>query len=171
MTNAGGKVLSHREASAHLLMTVVVQTQVLLPNQPGELEKLSRAVAEAGVNIHAIMVRDDVAGSTVRLVLDKPRLAREVLDQHRFAVTESKLVAVLCSDQPGEFWKVSAALAARNANIQYSYTAAKPVHGKVAVLIAIGGVPPERAAEILQKEGFECVDHATLVGASSDSPS
>jgi hypothetical protein len=151
-------------------MSIVIQTQVLLPNQSGELERLSRAIAEAGVNIHAIMVRDDAAGSTVRLVLDKPKVAREALEKHHLAVTESKIVAVLCPDRPGEFWKVSAALASHNANIQYSYTAAKPVRGKAVVLIAIGGVPPERAAEILQREGYECIDHATLVGAPSAPP-
>jgi len=149
-------------------MPIVIQTQVLLPNRPGELEKLSRAIAEAGVNMHAIMVREDMGGSTVRIVLDKPKVAREALVKHNLAVTESKLVAVLIPDQPGEFWRVSVALAAHSANIQYSYTAAKPVHGKVALLIAIGGVPPERAAEILEREGFECVDHQTLVAAMSE---
>ncbi len=145
-------------------MSYVVQTQVLLPSRPGELEKLSRAIAEAKVNIHAVMVRDDVAGSTVRLVLDKPKEAREALEKRGIAVTESKLVAVLCPDQPGEFWRVSTVLAAKNANIQYSYTAPRPIDGKVVVLIAITGVPPERAVDILRLEGFECVDHATLVG-------
>jgi len=159
------------EAPSCTRMSFVIQTQVMLPNRPGELEKLSRAIAEAGVNMHAIMMREDVGGSTVRIVLDKPKVARDALVKHNLAVTESKLVAVLVTDQPGEFWKVSAALAAHGANIQYSYTAAKPVHGKVALLIAIGGVPPERAVGILQKEGFECVDHATLVSAASNSKS
>jgi len=149
-------------------MSIIIQTQVLVPNLPGELEKLSRAIAEAGVNMHAIMVRDDIGGSTVRIVLDKPKVARDALVKHGLAVTESKLVAVLVPDQPGEFWRVSVALAAHGANIQYSYTAAKPVHGKVALLIAIGGLPPERAADFLEKEGFECVDHATLVSAMSE---
>jgi len=152
-------------------MSFVIQTQVLLPNRPGELEKLSRAIAEAGVNMHAIMMRDDIGGSTVRIVLDKPKVARDALVKHNLAVTESKLVGVLVADQPGEFWKVSAALAAHGANIQYSYTAAKPVRGKVVVLIAIGGVPPERGVDILQKEGFECVDHATLISATSEAKS
>ncbi len=145
-------------------MTFVVQTQVLLPSRPGELEKLSRAIAEAKVNIHAVMVRDDVAGSTVRLVLDKPKVAREALEKRGIAVTESKIIAVLCPDKPGEFWKVSAVLATKNANIQYSYTAPNPVRGKVVVLIAITGVPPEHAVDILRQEGYECVDHATIVG-------
>ena len=150
-------------------MTVVIQTQVLLPGRPGELEKLSRAIAEANVNIHAIMLREDAGGSTVRLVLDKPKVARKAIEAHGLAVTESKLIAVLLPDRPGELWKVSAALAAHNANIQYSYTSARPVHGKPTILIAIGGVPPERAVEILQKEGYECVDHATLTAAASES--
>jgi len=152
-------------------MSVVIQTQVLVANRPGELEKLSRAIAEAGVNMHAIMMREDIGGSTVRIVLDKPKVAREALVKHNLAVTESKLVAVLVPDHPGEFWRVSVALAAHGANIQYSYSAAKPVHGKVALLIAIGGIPPERAAEILAKEGFECVDHQTLVAAMSETKS
>ena len=151
-------------------MTVVVQTQVLLPNRPGELEKLSHAIAEANVNIHAIMLREDAAGASVRLVVDKPKVARKALEQHGLTVTESKLIAVLLPDKPGELWKVSAVLAAHNANIQYSYTSAKPIHGKPTILIAIGGVPPERAAEILQKEGYECIDHATLVGTGSAQP-
>ncbi len=146
-------------------MTLVIQTQVILPNEPGELERLSRAIAESNVNIHAIMVRDDAAGSTVRLVLDKPMVARDALSRRRLAVTESRIVAVLCPDQPGEFWKISAALAAARANVQYSYTAAKTVRGKVVVMIAVDGVPPERAVEILQQKGYECIDHATLIGA------
>jgi len=148
-------------------MSFVVQTQVLLPSRQGELEKLSRAIAEAKVNIHAVMVRDDVAGSTVRLVLDKPKVAREALEKRGIAVTESKLVAVLCPDQPGEFWNVSVILAAKNANIQYSYTAPRQIDGKVVVLMAVSGVPPEGAVEILRKAGYECVDHAAVIGFST----
>lgn len=151
-----------------LRVALVIQTQVILPNEPGELERLSRAIAEANVNIHAIMVRDDAAGSTVRLVLDHPKIARDALTRQQLAVTESRIVAVLCPDRPGEFWKVSAALAAHNANIQYSYTGAKPVRGRVPVLIAVGGVPPERAVEILEGEGYECLDHAALNESAED---
>ena len=145
-------------------MAYVVQTQVIVPNVPGEIERLCRAIAEANVNMHAVMVKDDADLSTVRLVLDKPRLGREALAKRGFAVTESKILAVLLPDRPGELWRVSAALTARQVNIQYSYVATKGVRGRVAVLIAVGGVPPERAFEMLRDSGYECVDHETLVG-------
>lgn len=151
-------------------MAFVVQTQVLLPNRPGELEKLCRVLAEAEVNIHAVMVRDDVAVSAVRLVLDKPRVGRQVLTHGKFAVTESELLAVLCSDEPGELWKVSAILAENHANIQYSYSAARAVSGKAVVLFAVGGIPPDRAVQILRERGYVCIDHADLVAGRTRSP-
>lgn len=145
-------------------MAVVVQTQVIVPNLPGEIERLCRAIAEADVNVQAVMMKDDADVSTVRLVLDKPRLGREALAKHGFAATESKILAVLLTDRPGELWRVSAALAAKQVNIQYSYLATKSVHGQAVVLMAVGGVGPERASDILRESGYECVDQRGLGG-------
>ena len=145
-------------------MAVVVQTQVIVPNRPGEIERLCRAIAEADVNVQAVMMKDDPDVSTVRLVLDKPRLGREALAKHGFAATESKILAVPLSDRPGELWRVSAVLAAKQVNIQYSYLATKAVRGRVVVLMAVGGVGPERASDLLQQSGYECVNQGGLSG-------
>jgi hypothetical protein len=72
----------------------VVQFSIFTPNRLGRLHDLIRQFAGAGVHVLALMVLDTTDSSIIRLVVDDPDRARELLTREGFPFTESKLVVV-----------------------------------------------------------------------------
>src|SRR4051794_11211837 len=74
--------------------SAVVQFSVFTPNRLGRLNDLVKILGSHHVHVLALTVLDTTDTSIIRLVLDDPEKARELMHQEGFAFTESRLVVV-----------------------------------------------------------------------------
>ena len=65
------------------------QLTVSLPNKPGMLAKVCRALADAKVNILAVSVVEATEMGLVRLIVDDPRTGAKVLEEQNFTVVQT----------------------------------------------------------------------------------
>src|SRR5438045_4732683 len=72
----------------------VVQFSVFTPNRLGRLHDLIRLFTARRVHVLALMVLDTTDSAIIRLVVDDPDGARELLVHEAFPFSESYLVAV-----------------------------------------------------------------------------
>ena len=72
----------------------VIQFSIFTPNRLGRLHDLIRFLGARGVHVLALMVLDTTHSAIIRVVVDDPDSAREMLQREGFPFTESKLVAV-----------------------------------------------------------------------------
>src|SRR5262245_58479887 len=72
----------------------VTQFSVFTPNRLGRLHDLIRLLGANGVHVLALMILDTTDSAIIRVVVDDPDRARDLLKQEGFAFTESKLVVV-----------------------------------------------------------------------------
>src|SRR5206468_4415536 len=70
----------------------VIQFSVFTPNRLGRLHDLVRLLGAQGVHVLALMVLDTTDSAIIRVVVDDPDSAREMLHREGFPFTESKLV-------------------------------------------------------------------------------
>lgn len=90
-------------------------------NRPGNLAKITGAVAGAGVNITGFFASDGKGRSAVRLLVSNAARARAALRKAGFRVTQEPAVVLQLTDKPGQLARAAAKLARARVNVGYGY--------------------------------------------------
>ncbi|NLO89095.1 MAG: ACT domain-containing protein [Clostridia bacterium] len=99
----------------------VNQISVFLENKSGRLAAVTRILAENNVNIRALSIADTSDFGILRLIVDKPDVAFEVLKEEGFSVSLTEVIGVEMPDRPGGLAGVLDVLEKNNFNIEYLY--------------------------------------------------
>jgi hypothetical protein len=137
----------------------VVQFSVFTPNRLGRLNELVKILGTHNVHVLALSVLDTTDSAIIRIVLDDPEKARELLLEHGFAFTESALVAVEVAS-PDELNRLIAALLEAELNINYLYSFIPHPNG-----ISIVGLSMEDndvAEQVLKRHQFPVLRQADI---------
>jgi hypothetical protein len=138
---------------------VIEQVSVFLENKPGHLAQLARTLADAGINMRALMVADTEEFGVARIILDRPREAKGVLESAGFGVSVTKVVAVEMPDRPGGLADVLEALGAQGINVEYAYAFVEPGSD---IAVDVFKVDDDRAPEVLRAAGLTVVTPEAL---------
>ena len=93
---------------------MIDQVSVFLENSTGRLAELCRALGNAGIDMHALMVADTEEFGVVRIICDTPSAApRTFSTAEGFSVTLTPVLAVEIPDRPGGLADVLEALGAQ----------------------------------------------------------
>src|SRR5687767_10363205 len=101
---------------------LIVQTE----DRPGVLGDLSRALAKRSVNILALEASALDGEGSIRLVVDKPEVAKVVLDAERLSYTEADVVLTKLAHRPGELGRATSRLGEAKINIHHAYIGVDP---------------------------------------------
>ncbi|MFZ7102806.1 MAG: ACT domain-containing protein [Peptococcaceae bacterium] len=99
----------------------IKQLSVFLENEPGRLRSVTSILAQEEINIRALSLADSADFGVIRLIVDKPDWALEVLKKKNFPVKATEVIAVEMSDTPGGLDNVLEILENLNVNIEYMY--------------------------------------------------
>jgi len=89
-----------------------------LSNRPGALARVARALAKEKVNLAAISVDSAAGKGRVRLIVNDPDRAMNLLRSAGFEVEVREMIAVRLEDRAGTFLRVLETLAKEAINIQ-----------------------------------------------------
>jgi hypothetical protein len=128
----------------------VIQFSVFTPNRLGRLHDLIRLLGAQNVHVLALMVLDTTDSAIIRLVVDDPEHARELLVREGFPFTESNLVVVEAG--PTELNRLMAALLEAELNINYLYSFIVSPLGKS--LLGLSVEDNETAEQALRRHQF-----------------
>ena len=126
-------------------MPTAKEFAVFVEDRPGQIGKLCRALADRGVNILAFQA----FGTSTRLVVDNPTMAKTVLDTERYSYTEAEVAQVALPHRPGELARAASRLGEANININYAYVGVDPATTKPLVIFGVAEVA--QAVMILQQ--------------------
>jgi len=130
---------------------MVEQVSVFLENSTGRLAELTRALGDAGIDMHALMVADTESFGVVRIICDTPRSARSILAGLGFSVTLTPVIAVEVPDRPGGLADVLEALGRAGKNVEYAYCFVKPLGDSAVDVLKVDDLS---AVDTLLAEGF-----------------
>ena len=128
----------------------VIQFSVFTPNRLGRLHVLIGLLGTQGVHVLALMVLDTTDSSIIRIVVDDPERARELLVHEGFPFTESKLLVVEVN--PAELGRLMAALLEAELNINYLYSFIPQPQGKS--ILALSMEDNDLAEQALHRHQF-----------------
>lgn len=100
---------------------MIDQLTVFIQNIEGRLASLCRALGNAGIQMHSLVLADTTDYGIARIICDDPEGALDAISSNGFIANLTKIVAVEVSDVPGSLAALLEALDAAHINIEYSY--------------------------------------------------
>ena len=101
---------------------LIDQISIFLENRPGQLAEITEELNEAGINMLAINIAEASEYGLIRVIVNDPDKAVEVLRENGFLATVTKVTSVGVSDKPGGLNVVASAIAEAGINIEYMYS-------------------------------------------------
>jgi hypothetical protein len=101
---------------------MVRQISVFVENKAGSLGKVTSAIREAGISIRAVASFDTPEFGIMRIIVDQPDEALEVLKENGFIVRIGNVMAVELEDRQGSLDEVLEVLSGGNISINYIYS-------------------------------------------------
>jgi hypothetical protein len=137
----------------------VRQFSVFTANRLGRLHDLIALLSSREVHVMALTVLDTTDSAIIRLVVDDPDAARELLVEQGFAFTESDLVVVEV-DSATELGRLMAASLEAELNINYLYSFITHPQGKS--MLALSIEDNEVAEQVLRKHQFRVLKQSDI---------
>lgn len=94
---------------------------VFAENRPGRIERVTRVLMEAGVNIRAITIATSDSFGVIKLLVDDPERAHSALSGAGLSAFTREIVAVVMDDRPGGLHDVAEVLGREGINIEGAY--------------------------------------------------
>jgi hypothetical protein len=113
-------------SDAKLSVKTATQLAIFLANRPGALTRVCAALAQAGINIHALTTSDTVDHSVVRMVVSDPTKALMLLGEAGVLALEADVLMIEGENKPGMLQKIAERLADEKVNMEYVYLASSP---------------------------------------------
>lgn len=104
------------------IVSSVVQLSVFIANESGRVSEVTNTLGQADINIRGFSVSDTADYGILRLVVDQPDKARDVLKDAGFTVKETEVICIDLPDRPGGLAGVLKIVAGAGVNIEYVYS-------------------------------------------------
>ena len=135
-----------------------MQFSVFTPNRLGRLHDLIGSLASHNVHVLALMVLDTTDSAIIRVVVDDPQRARDLLVAEGFPFTESALTVVEADST--ELSRLMSVLLAAELNINYLYSFIPHPRGKP--IIGLSMEDNEMAEQVLRRHQFNTLRQADI---------
>lgn len=141
-------------------MMVIRQLSVFLENKPGRLCAATDTLAKEGINISALTVADTAEFGILRMIVDQPDRAKEVLNAGGIVVRISKVLAIAMDDAPGGAGGILHLLSEAGLNVEYMYACVGRLSGKALMVVRTDDL--EKATEVLHGSGYGDINPAEI---------
>ncbi len=128
-----------------------IQLAVFLENQPGKLESVTKALAEAGVNIRGFSMASEGEYGVLKILADDPEKALRVLKDHHYTVSRRTVEIALIDDRPGGLHELLTTLSGRKINVEDCYGITLEEGCRAAIVLDVERFPEAEA--VLREHG------------------
>lgn len=139
---------------------IITQLSVFVENKPGRLCAITEILANNGIDISALSLADAEEYGILRLIVDSPDKARDVLMESGVIVKRNHVNAVALNDVPGGSVGILKVLAEKQLNVEYLYAFVGKVSGKALMVVRTDN--HEKAEEVLKENGYAEINPADV---------
>jgi hypothetical protein len=141
----------------------IPQVSVYLDNRPGSLSEAMAQLDRNQIKVFALSIADAGEYGLVRMVTEDPAKATTVLEDAEYNLAKSRknteVTAVFITEED-KISKITKILADGKINIEYAYSSAVHVDGKIALILRASDV--ENAEKILKANGITVLSLAEI---------
>jgi hypothetical protein len=129
-------------------MYITSQFSIFMVNKPGVLAHVLSEFAKAKINVVAMTVMDSAEHGVLRIVVDLPDKAREMLTRLDMPYNETDVLCVVLENKSGALAVVAEKLAKEHINISYAYCTSGARGGRTTGVLKVADV--KKAMRILE---------------------
>ncbi len=133
-------------------MDELKQLSIFSENKPGRLKKITKVLAEEGVNILAINIASSNGFGVIKFIVDKFEPAYQKLKQKGFTVSLNEVLAIELVDRPGGLYEVASILSKKRINIENAYVLILESRKKAYLVVDVNDI--EKAKKLLKDENL-----------------
>ena len=141
----------------------IPQVSVYLDNRPGSLSEAMAQLDRNQIRVFALSIADAGEFGLVRMVTEDPVKATTVLEDADYNLAKSRknteVTAVFITEED-KISKITKILADGSINIEYAYSSAVHVNGKIALILRASDI--ENAERILKADGITVLSLAEI---------
>lgn len=141
----------------------ITQVSVFLDNHSGSLFETMSHLDKNKIKVFALSIADAGEFGLVRLITEEPEKAQRLLEDAEFNLAKSKKnteVTATFISQENSLSKITKILGDGGINIEYAYSSAVHVDGKVALILRPSNV--EKAEQMLTANGVAVLSLAEI---------
>ena len=135
---------------------LIKQISIFVENKAGRLAKIVETLGNNNIDISALSIADATDFGVLRLIVDKPELAVDVLKQTGVTVKITNVIAAALDHQPGGLSKVLEVLADAGVSVEYIYAFEGKKSGKALMVVKTEDM--EKSVELFKENGIEITD-------------
>ncbi|RLE12874.1 amino acid-binding protein [Candidatus Aerophobetes bacterium] len=132
---------------------LVKQISVFLENKIGRLAEITELLGQNNINIRALAIADTTEFGILRLIVDDPQRAQNVLEKRGFAAKQTDVIVVKVADKPGGLARSLKILKESALNVEYLYAFVKQSSENALVVFRVEKT--DEALKVLQQSGVE----------------
>jgi hypothetical protein len=141
----------------------IPQVSVYLDNRPGSLSEAMAQLDKNQIKVFALSIADAGEFGLVRMITEDPGKATKVLEDADYNLAKSRknteVTAVFITEED-KISKITKILADGSINIEYAYSSAVHVNGKIALILRASDV--DSAERILKENGITVLSLAEI---------
>ena len=141
---------------------LVKQINVFLENQSGRLAEVTRTLGENDIDIRALYIADTTEYGILRMILDKPDKAVEVLTASGFTVSSTPVIAIAIEDKPGTLDHALSIFSESSLSLEYLYAYVGRTSDDAVVVIRVQD--PQMALIKLEESGIRVLSSEEVYG-------
>lgn len=135
---------------------LIKQLSVFVENKPGRLAAVIEALGKNDINMSALSLADTSEYGILRVIVDNPEYAAEVLKGIGVIVKITKVLAVSMDDTPGGLSKILDVFLKNGINVDYMYAFVGKTADKAIMVVKVSDA--KTAEEALEKAGIQTLD-------------
>lgn len=139
---------------------LIKQISIFVENKPGRLAEVTGLISKANIDIRALSIADTTNFGILRLIVDQPDRAAEVLREGGFTVSITDVMGIVVKDTPGGLYPAIQALSDEGVTVEYMYAFVNSPKDEAYVILRIEDT--DRAIDILNRNHVPLVDPQTL---------
>jgi hypothetical protein len=139
-------------------MRTVTQLSVVISSVAGSVSSTTSLLGESGIDIRGFSLSESVDHAVLRLIVDQPDKAREILEDAGIAASASEVLVVALPDHPGGLAGVLREVAEAGIGIEYVYSL-------VTTYVVLNVASPERASGLLEGRPVKMVTLDEILSA------
>ncbi len=134
---------------------MIKQISIFLENKCGRLVRVTQILGKHNINIRALTIADTSDFGILRIIVDNPDKAHQVLKEEGFIVTETDVVAVEVPDNPGGLAEVLGYFEEECINIEYLYSFVEKPAQDALILMRLEDI--ERGIKVLEEKNVKII--------------
>ena len=131
---------------------LIKQISIFVENKPGRLNSITKLLKDNDIDIRALSIADAKDFGILRLIVNKPELACEVLKGADCTVSITNVIAIGINDKPGGLADAMDCLYRANISVEYMYAFITKTSDQAYVILRVEN--NDKALEALQDENF-----------------